>query len=83
MSAYGTLHSVPSFFKGGEGVVCIIHRAHVKISLLYISHDMQRMLRFVTVTSRRPKGHLSGFKRLPFALQYATFRRAKDAGSKP
>ncbi len=29
MSAYGTLHSVPSFLKGGAGVVCIIHRTHV------------------------------------------------------
>ncbi len=35
MSAYGTLHSVPSFLKGGAGVVCIIHRTHV----IYFFYD--------------------------------------------
>ncbi len=35
MSAYGTLHSVPSFFKGGAGVVCIIHQTHV----IYLFYD--------------------------------------------
>ncbi len=29
------MHSVPSFFKGGAGVVCIIHQTHV----IYLFYD--------------------------------------------